>query len=188
MAPRKKQLLTRDDWLKAGLAALAADGPEALRIERLAKRLGVARSSYYWHFKSRDDFVEALLHFWLHEFTEIVTNDPEIHDTEPRDQLRLVAEMVDRYDLGKYDPQFRTWALTDPLVGRGVRRVNRARMDFLRGIFKRAGFRGDDLEMRAMLFVVYHTWERPMFREVSAARRRALRERRLALLMSKAPR
>lgn len=188
MASKKKRLLTRDDWLKEGLAALATEGPEALRIDRLAKRLGVARSSYYWHFEDRKDFVQALLHFWLHELTEIVLNDPEIRDAEPRDQLRLTAEMVDRYELGKYDPQFRTWALTEPLVAGGVQRVNRARMDFVRGIFEKLGFAGDELEMRATLFVVYQTWERSMFRELSTTRRQALRERRLTLLMSKTPR
>jgi hypothetical protein len=46
-------------------------------------------------------------------------------------------------------------------------------------------FVGDDLDMWAMLFVCYHTWEAPMFREVSRKRRRELIAKRIELLTSK---
>ena len=47
------------------------------------------------------------------------------------------------------------------------------------------GFTGDDLEMRSMLFVCYHAWESPMFREISRKRRREQIAKRIELLMSK---
>jgi hypothetical protein len=44
------------------------------------------------------------------------------------------------------------------------------------------GFEGDDLEMRAMLFVCYQTWETPMFRDITENRRRELIQKRVDLL------
>jgi hypothetical protein len=47
------------------------------------------------------------------------------------------------------------------------------------------GFSGDDVAVRAMLFVCYHTWEAPMFPEISRKRRRELIAKRIALLTAK---
>lgn len=185
---RKTRRVRRQDWLEAGLEALAAEGPEALRIDRLAKTLGVARSGYYWHFASRDEFVEALLRFWVHEYTEVVTGNRELLKTDPRDRLRRTAEMVDRYDLARWDLPLRTWALGEPRAARAMKEVTRLRLDFVRRALGELGFGGEDLEMRAHLFVGYHSWERATFRELSAARRAQLRSVRLDLLLTPPPR
>ena len=50
---------------------------------------------------------------------------------------------------------------------------------------KQLGFKSDDLEMHTMLFDCYHSWESPMFREISRKRRRELITRRIELLTSK---
>jgi len=42
--------LGKADWLDAGLAALAAEGPAALRAEALARQLNTTKGSFYWHF------------------------------------------------------------------------------------------------------------------------------------------
>jgi hypothetical protein len=68
---------------------------------------------------------------------------------------------------------------------REVKKANRIRLDFVRGALTEPGFTGDDLDMRAMLFVCYHTWEGPMFREISRKRRRKLIAKRVELLTSK---
>jgi len=40
----------RSSWVEEGLQALARGGPEAVRIELLARALGVTRGGFYWHF------------------------------------------------------------------------------------------------------------------------------------------
>ena len=43
----------RTSWIDEGLRALAAGGPEAVRIEPLARALGVTKGGFYWHFADR---------------------------------------------------------------------------------------------------------------------------------------
>ena len=43
----------RRTWVEQGLRALAAGGPDAVRIEPLAQALGVTRGGFYWHFADR---------------------------------------------------------------------------------------------------------------------------------------
>jgi len=54
--------LGQDDWLRAARLALLRGGVEAVRVEKLARDLGVTKGSFYWHFKDRDELLELLLH------------------------------------------------------------------------------------------------------------------------------
>jgi len=56
--------LTREDWLKAARIALLHGGVEAVRVEKLARTLGVTKGSFYWHFSNREEILEALLLEW----------------------------------------------------------------------------------------------------------------------------
>ena len=54
----------RGSWIDAGLRALAAGGPDAVRIEPLARELGVTRGGFYWHFEDRRALLEEILDAW----------------------------------------------------------------------------------------------------------------------------
>jgi len=54
----------RRSWIAEGLRALAAGGPDAVRIEPLAKALGVTRGGFYWHFADRRALLEEILDWW----------------------------------------------------------------------------------------------------------------------------
>jgi hypothetical protein len=97
----------------------------------------------------------------------------------------MAAEMILDYDLTRYEIAIRQWALQDAEAARAVRKANRLRLEFARNALSELGFKGDDLEVRAMLFVCYHSWESPMFREISRKRRRELITKRIELLTSK---
>jgi AcrR family transcriptional regulator len=59
--------LDRGVWLEAAAEAIAEGGFGEARILTLAKRLGVTRGSFYWHFRDHDDFIRALLERWRNE-------------------------------------------------------------------------------------------------------------------------
>ncbi len=178
----RKQRASRADWLEAALEALARDGVDGVRVERLARSLRIAKSGFYWHFRDRDDLLAQLLRFWAHEFTGVATENPELRAGEPRERLRRLAEMILDADLTRYELAFRAWAKQDPKVATEVRRVYRDRLDFVGGILAKLGFEGDDLEMRTRLFVAYHSWERVMFSKEPKRALRALIDRRIALI------
>ena len=93
--------------------------------------------------------------------------------------------MILDYKLTDYEIPIRQWGLRDAGAARAARKVNRLRLDYVGGAFSELGFTGDDLDMRTMLFTCYHSWEGPMFREVSRKRRRELIAKRVELLTSK---
>jgi AcrR family transcriptional regulator len=183
MAGRGRQRASRADWLEAALETLARDGVDGVRVERLARSLGIAKSGFYWHFRDRDDLLKQLLRFWAHEYTGVVSENPQLQAGDPADRLRRTMHMILDADLTRYELAFRAWAEQDPKVAAEVRRVYRDRLDFVRGLLAELGFEGDELEMRARLFVAYHSWERVTFSKEPKRRLRALIDRRLTLLI-----
>ena len=95
------------------------------------------------------------------------------------------AEMILEYDLARYDIAFRQWASQDQSALRAVKKVNRIRLDFVRKALSELGFSGSEQEIRAMLFVCYHTWETLMFPEISRQPRRDVISGRIDLIISK---
>ncbi|MGW4536011.1 TetR/AcrR family transcriptional regulator [Nocardia sp. NPDC004340] len=55
----------KSKWIDAGLAALANGGLDAVRVEVLAKTLGVTKGGFYGYFADRD----ALLDAWEQQST-----------------------------------------------------------------------------------------------------------------------
>jgi len=183
MTKPRQQRRSRADWLEAGLVALESQGVEGVRVEGLARALTIAKSGFYWHFKDRAEILNEMLEFWAHEYTEVVTSNAKLRALDPEKRLFLTANMILEHNLTRYDLPFRAWAQTDASVMAQLKEVYGKRLAWLRQIFKELGFVGDELEMRARLFVCYHTWEQIMFPGQSKSRAKRLIKHRVALLL-----
>ncbi len=132
---------TRSDWLQAGLAAVAGDGPDGLRIDRLCRRLGVSKGSFHHHFAGAGDFKRALIA--AYETLVVEALDEAIEQTaaaRPKDALEgLTASITSTQSV--YQPELevamRAWAFSDPEVRAVQQRVDRRRLESLEGIWSR---------------------------------------------------
>ena len=174
--------VSKAQWLESALSHLLDHSVADISVEKLAKNLGISRAGFYWHFKNRDELLDELLDYWIHEITEVITKNPDFEKMEPKARLKKCAEMIVDLDLTRYEIGVRQFALEDKRASRVVKKANDLRMDFSRKAFSELGFSDDDLEMRAMLFACYHTWEESMFHGVSRKQRKKLIAKRLDLL------
>ena len=53
-----------ETWIEAGFAELARSGVEGVRVEVLAKNLGVTKGGFYRRFRDRAALLEAMLQNW----------------------------------------------------------------------------------------------------------------------------
>lgn len=127
-------MVTRTEWLEAGLELLADEGAPAVTIERLTGKLGVTKGSYYHHFKGAAGFRTALLEYFEAQFTTRLIDTVERKpDAEPAAKLQHLLKLVlsdpgsDRLEIA-----VRAWALQDAEVRAAQERVDRARTEYLR--------------------------------------------------------
>ena len=150
MATRNgKTLLTRDDWARAALEAIAQGGVRALTIEDLAERVGASRGSFYWHFETREDLIAAALELWEAEST--TDRLPELEAIEdPLKRLRTLLRAVYEAPVDAAELMLST-AGDDPLVAPVFARVVARRMKVLRRIFTELGMPRAEAVDRAWL-------------------------------------
>jgi AcrR family transcriptional regulator len=141
----------RGMWIDVGLEALAAGGPDAVRVELLAETLGVTRGGFYHHFASRQAFLDALLDTWEHRSTDDVLNRVETEGGDARHKVRRAGMFTFSAALLPIDLAVRDWARRDQPVAKRLRRVDNRRMDYLRKLIGSLITDPDEVEASAML-------------------------------------
>lgn len=180
-----KRGVSKAEWLQACMEALGNGNIADVTVEGLARKLKITKAGFYWHFQDRQELLTQMLEYWVHELTEVITRNQQLLSLEPKRRLITTAEMILEYDLARYDIAFHQWASQDQAASRAVKKVNRIRLDFVKKALSELEVPDTELEMRAMLFVCYHTWESLMFQEISKNKRRELISRRVELIISR---
>ena len=142
---------TRDAWIDAGLSALAEGGPDAVRVDVLAQKLGVTRGGFYHQFDSRPAFLDALLDAWEHRSTDDVLERVEREGGDARTKAGRAGMLTFSDALLPIDLAVRDWSRRDAAVADRLRRVDNSRMDYLRSQIATFCDDPDDVEARALL-------------------------------------
>jgi AcrR family transcriptional regulator len=143
----------RSNWIDEGLRALGGGGPEAVRIEPLARALGVSKGGFYWHFDGRQSLLEEMLDAWERTGVDEVIQAVEAENGDARARLRRLFALASasRGELLKVELAIRNWARRDKAVAKRLRRVDNRRMDYMRSLFGAFCEDGDDVEARCLL-------------------------------------
>jgi len=147
----------RSHWIEEGLRALAVGGPEAVRIEPLAKTLGVTRGGFYWHFADRRALLEEILDTWERQSVDEVIEQVERGGGDTRAKLRRLSTIAGSSDEPlMIDLAVRDWARREPAVAERLRRVDNRRMEYVRTLFGSLCVDEDEVEARCLVF--YSLW------------------------------
>jgi AcrR family transcriptional regulator len=147
----------RSSWIEQGLRALAAGGPDAVRIEPLAQALGVTRGGFYWHFDDRRALLDEILDAWERVSVDEVIERVESEGGDARSKLRRLSALAASSDEPlRIDLAVRDWARREQTVAERLRRVDNRRMDYMRSLFGALSPDEDDVEARCMVF--YSLW------------------------------
>jgi len=136
--PSRRSTLHPDDWLKAALTRLAGHGIDSVRVEALARDLGVSKGSFYWHFHDRGDLLDRMLSLWE-------AGEKEWFDVRPADDstatrwARVVARTANPEHV-RVEVAIRNWARTDTRVARRVAELEQRKIALIAGVLRDVGF------------------------------------------------
>ncbi|MGE8262682.1 MAG: TetR/AcrR family transcriptional regulator, partial [Stenotrophomonas sp.] len=142
--------LSAEDWAQAALDLIAEQGVGAVAVEPLARRLGVTKGSFYWHFPSRDALLQAALERWeLFEQEQVFGSLADV--TDPRVRLRQLFQVVAHEVQPHIIYSELLKALDHPMVRPVIDRVSHRRLEYLVASFRQAGLSRTDAQHRARL-------------------------------------
>ncbi|MGK3952431.1 TetR/AcrR family transcriptional regulator [Microbacterium sp. I2] len=123
----------REKWIEEGLRVLAEQGVDAVRVEVLARALGVTKGGFYGYFGDRDALLAAMLDAWEHESVDDVIERARNAEGDIVDQARIAGQLTFSNDrLLPIDLAVRAWARRDPVVAERLHTVDNRRMQVLR--------------------------------------------------------
>ncbi|HKV28220.1 MAG TPA: TetR/AcrR family transcriptional regulator [Candidatus Acidoferrales bacterium] len=150
--------LERSDWIRAATEVLTHEGGGAVSIEGLAKKLRISKGSFYWHFRDRNELLEALLQTWESGEVDWNVEEGEVH-REPAGRWASLVALLSRANQQSLDVAVFSWARKNEKVGRRVREVESRRAGRLEQVFREIGFtpaQAEEWSNAAML--VYLGW------------------------------
>lgn len=142
---------TPDLWLDAAYSLLVESGVEAVKVMPLAERLGLSRTSFYWHFPDREALLSGLVDRWKAKNTGSLV-------ARCRVQASTIAEaLLNLFDCWYDDDLFdsrlefamRTWSLTDPAVAAAMAEADAVRVSAITDLFRRFGYGEAEADTRA---------------------------------------
>lgn len=142
--------MTADAWAESALDVIAEAGVEAVAVEPLARRLGVTKGSFYWHFANRQALLQAALEQWeRRETDEVLARAAQ--EKDPRERLaRLFREADGSRRAGRLYLAL-TAAMENRPIQAVVRRVMDHRIEFLRECYTAMGLPAEEARRRAIL-------------------------------------
>ena len=149
--PQRGRRLGKDAWILAARDALVEGGPEAVKVERIAKTLKATRAAFYWHFADREELLAEVLAYWrlasVASYEEVIKRE----DHDGAAELEILNNLW-RDDKG-FDPAFdsamRLWARNSRKVATAVKKVDDKRIAILHSVFKNLDYDEPEALVRA---------------------------------------
>ncbi len=142
--------LSAEDWERAALELIAERGVNALAVEPLARRMGITKGSFYWHFPNRDALLTQALQRWeAHDARNLTKALNAIED--PRERLTSFFRASSRGVFTAEVYSSLSFSADHPLVEPVLERVAQRRIDHLSHAFQELGMEALEAGNRARL-------------------------------------
>ena len=146
--------LDRNNWIETAIDVLARDGVAGLRVEVLAKRCGVTKGSFYWHFRDRQDLLSAILARWqegrIRDIEKVTTVIPGMEQERLHYAINVYGANRNRKGM-QIELAIRDWARHDPLAAEVVEAVDLYRLECTRRLFAATGMADEEAKSRSLL-------------------------------------
>ena len=150
--------LDRSGWIDGAIEALADEGLSGMRVEALAKRFGVTKGSFYWHFKDRQDLFNAMLQTWKDGRIRDIDKQRAMPAGNESEQLQQIIEIysANRNRKGiSIELAVRDWARRDPQASAVVEEVDTYRLESACKLFVATGLSDSEAKSRSLLLYAY---------------------------------
>ena len=129
--------LTRENWIDFALQRLTEEGIDKVTITGLARELSVTKGSFYWHFKDRDDLLQAMLVRWEESGSKFVFGEVERVGGDAVRRLKHLSDIVIRRygDQLNLELALRDWGRKDLKIANILRQEDEKRIDYISGLF-----------------------------------------------------
>ena len=155
-----KIIAKKEDWISLGYRLFSEDGVSGIIVEKMAKLLRVNKSSFYWHFKTKKNFIEQLTIFWINNETERIinlTNDQQIVSQKFKTLVALIYKQDPYLDFVFY---LKRYARKEKKIQIMIDKIDTKRIEYANQLLLEMGYSKQEAKIKSTLlhkhFIGYH--------------------------------
>jgi AcrR family transcriptional regulator len=179
-----------DAWIEAGFKEIARSGVEGVRVEVLAKNLGVTKGGFYRRFRDRAALLDGMLQNWRAGRIAAIEQQTSLDGATARDRLRalirLYSERMNTEGMA-VELAIRQWARSDEAAATAVASVDAARLNNVGQLYRATGLQPEQADAHGFLFYCFIFGQSLLFLERGPRKRAALIARSAEKLLDDAP-
>jgi AcrR family transcriptional regulator len=179
-----------EGWIEAGFNEIARSGVEGVRVEVLAKNLGVTKGGFYRRFKDRAALLDGMLQSWSGGRIAAIEQQTSLDGASARDRLRalirLYSERMNTQAMA-IELAIRQWARSDAQAADAVASVDAARLKNVGQLYRATGLEPEQADAQAFLFYCFIFGQSLLFLERGPRKRAALIARSSEKLLDDEP-
>jgi AcrR family transcriptional regulator len=166
-----------ESWIEAGLKEIARTGVEGVRVEVLAKNLGVTKGGFYRRFRDRAALLEAMLQHWSAGRIAAIEKHTSLDGATARERLKalitLYSERMNTEGMA-VELAIRQWARSDELAASAAAQVDVARLKNVGHLYRATGLPAEEADAQAFLFYCFVFGQSLLFLERGPRKRAQL--------------
>ncbi len=155
-----KIVAKKEDWINLGYKLFAEQGVSGIIVEKMAKILKVNKSSFYWHFKTKKDFIEQLVMYWVNNETERIINLTNNKNPGLEKFKTLVALIYKQDPFLDFVFYIKRYAKKEKKIQLIIDDIDNKRIEYATNLLQEMGYSKQDAKIKSTLlhkhFIGYH--------------------------------
>lgn len=149
-----KIIVTEEQWVQKGLEYFSKGGIDALIVEKMAKEFACSKSSFYWYFKGREEFIDKIVAMWAERATSDVIYVSS-GDMPGDERVRTVLKkMFGNVQSGDFLLHFRKLGQKNVKYSKTLKSIETNRMNYMSELLQQLGICEERAKIKSLM--IYH--------------------------------
>ncbi len=146
-----KIIAKKQDWINLGYKLFSEQGITGIVVEKMAKKLKVNKSSFYWHFKTKKDFIIELVDYWvITEPEQIIKSSNNKNSAEQKIEtlITIAYKKMPYLDFIFY---LKRYAQKDKKTQTIIDKIDNQRIEYVEGLLKELNYSEEEAKIKSSI-------------------------------------
>ena len=139
------------DWLKLGYKFFAEKGISGIVVEKMSKQLNCNKSSFYWHFKTKKEFIRQMVNYWVENKTKKIIEIISAEDNASQKINKLIDITYCKMPYLDFIFYLKRYAVKDKSISIIIDDVDNQRIDYVKRLLTEYGYKDNEAKIKASL-------------------------------------
>ena len=150
-----KIIAKKQDWIFLGYKLFSEQGISGIIVEKMAKKLHVNKSSFYWHFKTKKEFVDEIIEYWITSNTNQIITLTDNQKSVEEKFLKLIELAFKKEPYLDFIFFLKRYAIRNKEIQIIIDEIDNQRIAYTKNILIEMNFSKIEAESKAILFYKY---------------------------------